>query len=135
MISYQYHSRTTDDLVPPKRELKSSHGSLEAEELVDALAYYKRQAEIYPMLFPNLPETSASGIIDTDFATISNESAATTFFREIRDSAEIIETAPRKGMSLREALEVEEEIYKRLKEEIEEGRRAEARYWQFLDED
>jgi len=38
-------------------------------------------------------------------------------------------------MTLREAVAKEHETYRRLKDEIEEGRRNEASYWKFLDED
>lgn len=38
-------------------------------------------------------------------------------------------------LTYREALEIERQIYERLKREIEEGIEAEAEYWRFLDDD
>ena len=107
----------------------------EREEQLAARDFVIRDIKIFALLNPTIFETSASGVTVTEFGAFGSENAATTFFVEMHESAEVVETAPKKGMSLREAVQIQEEIYKKLKEEIEEGRRAEARYWQFLNED
>ena len=81
-------------------------------------------------LNPDVFEMSASRVIVTESGAFGSENAATTFSGDILESAELVKTAPKRGMSLREAIQIQEEIYKKLKEEIEEGRRAEAKYWQ-----
>jgi hypothetical protein len=107
----------------------------EIEEQLEAAEYFLFQAEIFSQLHPSIFDTDASEITETESWTSVSQTTAATDVPRPRISDGKMEKSLRKGMTLLEALEIEDEIYRKLKEEIEEGRRIEASYWRFLDED